>query len=665
MIPPWPFFYAAGLAVFGSLVFFSGFGAVLLPFAAGTALLLVVVVAAAGGGRVMLRAFGAREMGESERTLVGATLGLGVLSQAVFLLGMAGALKGWAVSALLGALWVVGFTEIKDLFRSLSGTRRLLSERPWAALAVFLPLAAAYAACFVPPHQYDALVYHLPLPAAYARAGRIVPVELVYSHFPQNAEMLYSLALLMGSDSLAQLFTWLGAFLSVGWIFEMGKREAPASSAALACVLASSHTALLLLASTAYVECLAMLWITACVLSFLRWRETAGGSGSSRGWLALSGVFAGLAVGTKYYAAITPAILGACLLWRWAAGGERKARMMDLGTFCSTAVLAGAPWLVKNWMFVGNPVFPFLYRWLPSRGTGWEAVSAARYFDMLTEYGHTAGTAGELAGFLRNAAFGSPRFGGGADILGSLGWGALLSLAPLAAWAGWRNRYMRGLCLYCLGHWAAWFCTRVVLRFLVVIVPLAALPAACGLGLAWRAFDSAARRPRLAGRALIAGGLLLVFLANAGFFVHVHALVGSLGVLSGVQSRSEFLGRKLDYYPCARFAAEHLGQNDRILIVGEQRGYYVEQPHSATSVMSPNRFVTEANSAPDGRGLALKLKEDGTRYILFVPREARRLGAGYGVFSFTGAGAANWAALASGLETVFEDPGRCSLARIP
>ena len=40
------------------------------------------------------------------------------------------------------------------------------------------------------------------------------------------------------------------------------------------------------------------------------------------------------------------------------------------------ATAAGLPWLLKNLWFVGNPVFPFLYQFLPARGTGWEGFKA-------------------------------------------------------------------------------------------------------------------------------------------------------------------------------------------------------------------------------------------------------------------------------------------------
>jgi len=300
------------------------------PGALAAALLIFLLLTITGCGRILLRSFRVRGLTEPEKTIVGATLGLGLLSQGLFLLGVAGWLKTWAVSLLLGAFWVIGFTEMRDLGASLSANRDLLKDRPVLAGGVLAVLAGLWWLCFVPPHQYDALVYHLPLAADYARSGQITArPDLLFSHFPQNGEMLYALSLLLGSDLLTQMMTWLGTFLSVWWTLEMGKRLVPVTAVLLACFLLVTHTAVMLLTPVAYVECLVMLWVSASVFCFVRWRVDADEPDMPRGWLALSGVFAGLGLGTKYYAGIASIVLGIVLLGRWAQAGRRAGSRTD------------------------------------------------------------------------------------------------------------------------------------------------------------------------------------------------------------------------------------------------------------------------------------------------------------------------------------------------
>lgn len=623
----------------------------------------LVFFTVAGCGRLLLRRFEVRGLSESEKTLVGATLGLGLLTQGLFLLGAVGLLKPWAVIALLGAFWVVGFTELHDLWVSLGANRNLLSDRPAMTGALLFVLALLYWLAWVPPHLYDSLVYHLPLAAGYARAGSLaVRPDLLFTHFPQNGEMLFTLSLLLGSETLAHLFSWLGTFLSVWWLFEMGKREAPIVVVLIACLMTATHTAVMLLSPTAYVETLVMLWVTASVLSFVRWHVNASEPEAPRGWLGLSAVFAGLGVGTKYYAGVTPFILFLVLLGRWLADlrGDPAAalsRRRDLRLFAGVAALAGAPWLLKNLWFVGNPVFPFFYQFLPARGTGWEGEGAARYFQVLTEYGHPAGSfLRDLIEFPYLFATSPGRFGGGADVLGGLGWLPLFACLPLAVWAAWGRRTMGLILIYCAAHWMLWFSTGVVLRFLVAIVPLASLLAAHGLWHAWQRLGTGGRRT------LAAGGALLVW-TNLALFLGVNVVFGSFEVLLGAKSRRQFLEEKFDYYACAT-ATRDTPPASKVLVVGEQRGYWVERPHEVTSPMAPNRFVRLADAAPDPAALARLLREAGFTHILSVPREGERL-SGYGVFDFTPRGRAAWDGLGPLLSPVFESPGRCGLYSLP
>jgi hypothetical protein len=640
--------YAVLTAALAALVAADALWPALRPGFFPFALLFFTVLLAAGSGRALAARLGLTDAGEAQRTLIGATLGLGMLALGGFALGAAGLYRPWAASALLGALWLAGYGELKPALESLAPDRALWRERPLAAAATAVPLLAALWLCLAPPHQYDSLVYHLALPQEYLRAGRLVaPEGLVFSHFPQNGEMLFTLALLLGSDLLAQMFVWLSAALSVWWIFSFGRREAPMSAVTLAAFLTATHTAVLLMASTTYVEPLVMLWVTASALSFERWRQLSPEGGSARGWLALSAIFTGLALGTKYYAGIGAAILGLRLCAALVRPGERAPRLLDLGLFTGVVAALFAPWLAKNWVFAGNPVFPFLYRFFDATAAGWPAELAEGYFRVLTEYGHAEGFLVSLAKLpillLRNPL----RFGGGMDVLGDLGWDLTLWLLPLGAWAASGSRTLRGLLLFCAAWAAAWFSTGVVLRFLVVLVPLLALLGANGLVRLWGELPGW-------GRALTGVAAGLMTLSHLFLFGFVHAAFGSASVPLAQETREQFLSRRLDYYPCAAWLRGRAGPNDRILLVGEQRGYYLEAAHRPSTVHMPNLFVRRANEAASTAALETALRADGFTRVLIVPREAARLREGLG--ALTPKGAENWAGLEKSLRTEFAGP---------
>lgn len=645
--------YSFALLALALHLVWAHFAPVLAGGLLATALLAVTTLTCTGIGRLLLKAFVGTHLSESERTLVGGTLGLGLLSQLMLGLAAVGALRPAAVVVLAAGLWVVGFTEMREVLLSLRPNRALLGDRPAWTLGLAGLLGLAFWTAWTPPHHYDSLVYHLELPALYVRHGGLVaPDYLPFAHFPQNAEMLFSFALLLGSDVLAQLFSWLAMALSVWWVFEMGRREAPLSAAMLACVLLASQTAVMLLAGSAYVETFVMLWLTAAVFCFLRWRDLAGPAEGGSGWLALAGVFAGLGVGTKYYAAVCPAILTLFLLLR-------RSRRRDVVLFTGAAALVGCPWLVKNWIVTGNPVFPFLYKVMPYWGPGAGREIAERYFRFFGEYAPVPGRLiQDLVAFPYLAASGSTRFGGGADVLGDLGWAPAVALVPAALLAAVRNRELRRVTLYCALHAVVWYSTAVVLRFLVVLLPLYYLAAAAGLHSVW---DPMSAR----GRALL-GAALAAFLAlNLGLFLHVQSLLSSWSVLVAAEPRDAYLSRRLEYYPCARWAREGLDKKARILLVGESRGYHLEQDHVPTAAMAPNRYVDWAGEASSPAGLADRLRREGFTHLLAVPREFARI-QGYGTLNFTERGRRNWEQLEpSRAKPVFKAPGCAVLELAP
>ena len=425
----------AGASLAFSLVTADGYSvAVFHPGLAAALPCAAWALTAAGVGRVLIGLLNLSDVSDSQKTLLGATLGLGGLSLLTFALAAAGMLNATVLTVAVALLWLVSYAELRAVFASFDAPWSLLRERPAPVLAVAGALLAVLWTCLVPPHQYDTLVYHLPLPAAYLRQGSLAPVpHLLFSHFPQNAEMLFTLALALKSELLAQMFSWLALALTVGWVFEMGRRSAPLPAVLLGCVLLSTHTAVMLLAGTTYNEPFVMLWLTAAVL-FYRWRETAW-AGGRRGWLTLSGLFLGL----RWAQSTTPASprgsepSSSCAGPREAAG--RRARGSELLLLVGVTTAVFSPWLIKNAFCVGNPLFPFFYSWFPGDAGGWQGEAARGYFHVMTEYKLGGGFASAPARLPFQLLGNSLRFGGGMDALGSLGWDLSFWCLPLGLWA--------------------------------------------------------------------------------------------------------------------------------------------------------------------------------------------------------------------------------------
>ncbi|MFA6583661.1 MAG: phospholipid carrier-dependent glycosyltransferase [Elusimicrobiaceae bacterium] len=596
-----------------------------------TALFAVFACAVYGAGRRLIGARAEALGGKGYVFAASLSVGLAAFSYAMVLLG---ALKLFypvtAVLLLGGFLWFGRANMKPDI------TLPDFKENIFLSAPVLLLLAAAFFIAWMPPHQYDSLVYHLALPEIYTVRHALVTVpDSVFSYFPQNGEMFFTFGLLLKSDILGQMIVWLALAAACVWTYAYAMELTGAGL--LAVFLVVTHTSVLLMASTTYVETFVTLWLTAGVISFLKWAGQRGGPNAFI-WLVLSGIFCGAGFGTKYYAGIAIGILfllGVYCVFRLGTFSARRRTMLELLGFAGICALLFLPWGIKNIVSVGNPVFPFFYKF-----GGGAADLAKGYFRVLSEYGHHNGFFMNLLRFPFQAVTSPGNFGGGMDVLGGIGWELFFLSVPLMLLALRENRKLRILGVYLLAHWFVWFATGKVMRFLTVIVPLSSVLAAAGFYFAAKNYGSRVR-------VLLWTGLAVFTVTRILMFAHVQNIFEVPGILSGVNSRPEYLSARLSYYPCADFVAnEHLGT--KVLYAGEQRTFYTGADSVGTNVFRVNGFVKWA----DAGTIETEIRKNKISRVITVVKEAERLRP-YGTLDFTEQGRAAWIAYLNGLQPLY------------
>ena len=108
--------FALLTAALGALAAGDSLWVALRPGCVPFVLLVLTVLLATGSGRVLVGKLDLGDMSESQKTLAGATLGLGLLALGGFFLGALGLFKPWAASAYLAVLWVaMRFANDEDL----------------------------------------------------------------------------------------------------------------------------------------------------------------------------------------------------------------------------------------------------------------------------------------------------------------------------------------------------------------------------------------------------------------------------------------------------------------------------------------------------------------------------------------------------------------------
>jgi 4-amino-4-deoxy-L-arabinose transferase-like glycosyltransferase len=211
--------------------------------------------------------------------------------------------------------------------------------------------------------------------------------------------------------------------------------------------------AVLFLSTGAYVELPLAGFIFFSVRAFALSQEK---QGSSK-WLIVSGVLSGLAIAVKYTGAICPIILFLILIPPIISGNKRKIR--DLFVFSSSVLLPTLPWLIKNALTIGNPVFPFFYQHFGAH-QGWTAQNAAGYFSQLTEYDAKSHMFIELFKAPWNLSGGALRYGGGFDVLGDFGWPLIFLSAPLAIFLSRKDKNIFLLTIYAAAHFLFLNCVK-------------------------------------------------------------------------------------------------------------------------------------------------------------------------------------------------------------
>jgi hypothetical protein len=486
--------------------------------------------------------------GADDPIAIQAAAGLALMLSLSHLLGVLGALGpvGAIAPVALGLALLV--PQARDLRRHLGRADADARPRLWPAWMLLAPGAGVLlVAAASPPGWlwasefggYDALSYHLQLPQEWLRGGRIAPVEHnVYSFLPGYVEAAFAhlgamtLAprpdgLLAGDGwrliachalhaGITLVAAWLSGTLARRLAIRAGLRPRGVAMAGLVGAGVALTTPWAVVAgSLAYNEGA----VNALLAGALLVCAQPGLSPGRRG--VLVGALVGVACGCKptaLFFAGAPAALG-LLAGVGPEGRRRLARAIALGALAGGIALA--PWLVRNAMHVGNPVFPFASELF---GTShWSAEQAERYAAAHRFDGSAADRLRTLVWTSPAAAPGDPpvvRFRGLANPQwGLMGLFALGGLGLLLASGGGPRRVGALLGVAAGLQVLAWLAlTHLQSRFLLPVLPVGAALAGVAVG---RLRDLAADRPDAAGGVGVLAGA--VVLSQAGFLLGIYA----------------------------------------------------------------------------------------------------------------------------------------------
>jgi hypothetical protein len=599
----------------------------------------LIAAAAIGLGEVAITALGLRHrLRLAERIALAYGVGAALLGVLTLLVGRAGWLDHRFVRSGLGVLAGLALLPIvlgrrraaegagdRDVPSPVGATQpgdpsreRRKDPLAWVFLLLIAPFVViTLLGSMLPGADFDVLEYHLQGPKEYYQAGRIpfLPHN-VYTNMPFDVEMLHLLGMEVMGD------WWWGALPGQLLVALFGPAAAVLihSTAARISPRAGWIAALVYLSTPwvyrfgviAYVEGPLCFYHAALVWAWLG-RRTAYENALGRTWILL-GLLAGAAMGCKYTALVSAVlpfgVLAIADCWR-----GRSARPL-LAYALGWAIIM-APWLIKNVIDTGDPVYPLGYRVF--HGRPWDEARQAQWQNA---HGPKVISWKELTSSIVDVA-------GRSDWQSSL----YLAFAPLACLRVGSRRMA-----WILGAYVAylfltwWLLTHRLDRFWLPLLPAAAVLA--GLGAEWTRVRT--------WKALVAGLLAVALVMNLGY--DSSALAGLNEWTSDLNAERLDVPRRLNR-PLALLDAR-LPPDARVLMVGQAGVFHFGHSIVYNTVFNPEQIEELARDRdPAAFKRALRDRKLTHIYVDWKEIERHRQHGGYGFTDFvTPARFAQWVA---------------------
>jgi hypothetical protein len=594
---------------------------------------VILCVAIAAGWACLRLLHVDRVLSRLEMCLFSIGVGLNLVSLFTLALGLAGWLR-WEAFLACGLLVCVAAGTLYFRAGCASGTREMAAEaggdslvgRRWLGLMAPFVVAIVLSA-MLPPGDFDVREYHLQAPKEFYQSGRITFIpHNVYANMPLGAELLALPAMVVLDDwwtgalvgkTLIALFAPLAAIA----LYAACCRFASASAGVVAALVYVSIPWVAAVSTQGLVEGAFGFYLLAAMYGALIWKQATcesrslqGPTAPAAGLLIMTGFLAGGAVSTKYPGVVYVLLpLAAYIVYqavasqalREAPGRAPRTATMALCLFLLGAALGCGLWIAKNAALTGNPTYPLLYELFdgatrtPEKNDRWQQAHRPPNYDP-----------GDLARRAWTATLAS-------DWLSPL-------VVPLAALA-FASRRTRRLALLVTGYlvfvFAAWWLlTHRIDRFLVPVLPLAAMLA--GLGATW----SRAIWWRRSRAAFLAIGLAFNFLVIAGGAAADPRYLADYGALRVDPLRVN---------PWHLYFNAHSGEVTGLLLVGDAQPFDLEVPVAYNTVFDDSIFETLARGrTPEEVRAALAERGISHVYVDWSEIARYRSPGNYGISDF-------------------------------
>lgn len=451
----------------------------------------------------------------------------------------------------------------------------------------------------VPPTSRDALTHHLAVPKLYLQHGGIYEIPwLIFSYYPMNLDLLYMIPLAFGNDIIPKYLHFSFAFGIAVLIFFYLKSRINSVIGLLGALFFLSIPVIVKLSTTVYVDLGLIFFSTASFLLLFRWVRR----NYKLSILICSGIFCGLAVGTKYngliYCLLTTLFIPFLYIRSHpeiSKGSELNQRAFLFALlYFSVTFIVFSPWMVRNILWTNNPLYPLFQNYLSNSGSPLQNSEITSLTIRKLVYNESP---------IQVILLPLRMFFEGKDNVPQFFDGQLspfLLLLPPLAFLHKSNQNndeqfekITMVLFSILFFFLAIFLTGARARYISPVLPFLVILSFYGLR---NVFFSLKRLPFTHSNILsLVIPCLVLIIALSFNFIYISEqfrIYQPLSYLNGSVSRDDYISRFRDEYPLILFANQHLPVNSKTLCVflGD-RGYYMDFHHIFATPTSRDDLV--------------------------------------------------------------------------
>ncbi len=475
----------------------------------------------------------------------------------------------------------------------------------------------------LPPIATDALIHHLAIPKLWLLNGGFYEIKWsVFSYYPMNVDLLYLIPLYFHNDIVPN-FIHMGFGIGTSWLIFRYLSDKFNRVAGLLGILVFISTPIVLrMLTVAYVDLGLTFFTTASILAYLHWRNN--GYNENK-WLFISSIAMGLALGTKYNALIAWFVLLMAIIFFYSRDEKTQWPAVKYGAiFFIISLLIFSPWLIKNLILTGNPLFPLFtglfntnVNGIANDGNTYSVVSGNSYMGM---FKYRAMLYGEsfwetlmipLRFFFQGQDFSDRYFDG---VLNPI----LIIMIPFA----FMNRsFQKDKFFFVLFAFffilMAFLLDQLRIRYILPAIPILAILTVMGIMnvLTWSAEKAAPIK-------YFYTGIILLFLVMFGaknimYLSNYFQNLQPLKYICNMETRDEYINRHMKSYAAMSYINKQTPPNSRIrLIFLAGRGYYLDRLYDDDSSFGMNVIQNLVAKSNDDKFFQKYLHSLGCTHLL-------------------------------------------------